>query len=231
MDNLEKLIYEALLKFPSEDIRELVARETGLTIEQVSEKMNEAAKTAGISFPSTNFVLNETKSVIEPTDSTDTNTSTSTDTDTDTDTNNKDKNTESSAETDNMDAILKGYLDSNKDGKITYKIGYLPEPASHYINWSSFGDLLLSDIQFKTKTTKVGTKLTDALKDENYDKIFAPRFGFTGSTPLLCPFNENEFKTISDLYPLGIMEDYYADDTFVCDGSVVFLYKAPDETK
>lgn len=223
MDNLEKLIYEALLKFPSEDIRELVARETGLTVEQVSEKMNEAAKAAGISFPSTSFVLNETKSVIKPTESTDTNTST--------DTSTEDKNTESSTETDDMDAILKGYLDSNKDGKITYKIGYLPEPASHYINWSSFGDLLLSDIQFKTKTTKVGTKLTDALKDENYDKIFAPRFGFTGSTPLLCPFNENDFKTISDLYKLGIMEDYYADDTFVCDGSVVFLYKAPDETK
>ena len=223
MNDLEKLIYEALQKFPSEDIRDLVAKETGLTVEQVSEKMNEAAKTAGISFPSTSFVLNETKSVIKPTESTDTNTST--------DTSTEDKNTESSTETDDMDAILKGYLDSNKDGKITYKIGYLPEPASHYINWSSFGDLLLSDIQFKTKTTKVGTKLTDALKDENYDKIFAPRFGFAGSTPLLCPFNENDFKTISDLYALGIMEDYYADDTFVCDGSVVFLYKAPDETK
>lgn len=96
MDNLEKLIYEALLKFPSEDIRELVARETGLTVEEVSEKMNEAAKAAGISFPSTNFVLNETKSVIEPTDSTDT----STDTDTDTENDNEDKNTESSTETD-----------------------------------------------------------------------------------------------------------------------------------
>ena len=223
MNDLEKLIYEALQKFPSEDIRDLVAKETGLTVEQVSEKMNEAAKAAGISFPSTSFVFNETKSVIKPTESTDTNTST--------DTSTEDKNTESSTETDDMDAILKGYLDSNKDGKITYKIGYLPEPASHYINWSSFGDLLLSDIQFKTKTTKVGTKLTDALKDENYDKIFAPRFGFAGSTPLLCPFNENDFKTISDLYALGIMEDYYADDTFVCDGSVVFLYKAPDETK
>lgn len=223
MNDLEKLIYEALLKFPSEDIRELVARETGLTVEQVSEKMNEAAKTAGISFPSTNFVLNETKSVIEPTKSTDTNTNT--------DTSTEDKNTESSTETDDMDTILKGQLDSNKDGKITFEVGYLPEPASHYINWSSFGDLLLSDIQFKTKTTKVGTKLTDALKDENYDKIFAPRFGFAGSTPLLCPFNENDFKTISDLYKLGIMENYYADETFVCDGSVVFLYKALDETK
>lgn len=94
MDNLEKLIYEALLKFPSEDIRDLVAKETGLTVEQVSEKMNEAAKTAGISFPSTNFVLNETKSVIEPTKSTDTNTNTNTDTST------EDKNTESSTETD-----------------------------------------------------------------------------------------------------------------------------------
>ena len=105
MDNLEKLIYEALLKFPSEDIRELVARETGLTVEEVSEKMNEAAKTAGISFPSTNFVLNETKSVIEPTKSTDTST------DIDTDTDNKDKNTESSTETDDIDATLKGYLE------------------------------------------------------------------------------------------------------------------------
>ena len=98
MNKLEALIYEALQKFPSEDIRELVARETGLTVEQVSEKMNEAAKAAGVSFPSTNFVLSETKSVIEPTDSTNTST----------DTDNKDKNTESSTETDNMDAILKG---------------------------------------------------------------------------------------------------------------------------
>lgn len=92
MDNLEKLIYEALLKFPSEDIRELVARETGLTVEEVSQKMNEAAKAAGISFPSTNFVLNEINSVIEPTKSTDTNTNT--------DTSTEDKNTESSTETD-----------------------------------------------------------------------------------------------------------------------------------
>lgn len=92
MNNLEKLIYEALQKFPSEDIRELVAKETGLTVEQVSEKMNEAAKAAGVSFPSTNFVLNETKSVIEPTKSTDAST--------DTDTENEDKNTESSTETD-----------------------------------------------------------------------------------------------------------------------------------
>lgn len=90
MNKLEALIYEALQKFPSEDIRELVARETGLTVEQVSEKMNEAAKAAGVSFPSTNFVLSETKSVIEPTDSTNTST----------DTDNKDKNTESSTETD-----------------------------------------------------------------------------------------------------------------------------------
>lgn len=103
MDNLEKLIYEALLKFPSEDIRELVAKETGLTVEQVSEKMNEAAKTAGISFPSADFVLTETKSVIEPAESTVTST--------DTDTNNEDKNTESSTETDDIDATLKGYLE------------------------------------------------------------------------------------------------------------------------
>lgn len=105
MNDLEKLIYEALQKFPSEDIRDLVAKETGLTVEQVSEKMNEAAKTAGLSFPSTSFVLNETKSVIEPTKSTDTDTNTNTDTST------EDKNTESSTETDNMDAILKGYLE------------------------------------------------------------------------------------------------------------------------
>ena len=100
MNDLEKLIYEALLKFPSEDIRDLVAKETGLTVEQVSEKMNEAAKAAGISFPAENFALFEAKSVIEPTKSTDTST------DTDTDTDNKDKNTESSTETDNIDAIL-----------------------------------------------------------------------------------------------------------------------------
>ena len=100
MDNLEKLIYEALLKFPSEDIRDLVAKETGLTVEQVSEKMNEAAKAAGISFPAENFALFEAKSVIEPTKSTDTDTNTNTDTST------EDKNAESSTETDGMDAIL-----------------------------------------------------------------------------------------------------------------------------
>ena len=104
MNNLEKLIYEALQKFPSEDIRELVAKETGFTVEEVSQKMNEAAKAAGISFPSTNFVLSETKSVIEPTESTDTDT----DNDTNTDTSTKDKNAESSTETDDLDAILKG---------------------------------------------------------------------------------------------------------------------------
>lgn len=105
MNDLEKLIYEALQKFPSEDIRELVAKETGLTVEQVSEKMSEAAKAAGISFPAKNFALFEAKSVIEPTKSTDTDTNTNTDTST------EDKNTESSTETDNMDAILKGYLE------------------------------------------------------------------------------------------------------------------------
>lgn len=101
MNDLEKLIYEALQKFPSEDIRDLVAKETGLTVEQVSEKMNEAAKAAGISFPAENFALFEAKSVIEPTKSTDT------DTNTNTDTSAEDKNTESSTKTDDMDAILK----------------------------------------------------------------------------------------------------------------------------
>lgn len=57
MDKLEALISEALQKFPSEDIRELVAKETGLTVEQVSEKMNEAAKAAGDSFPAETFAL------------------------------------------------------------------------------------------------------------------------------------------------------------------------------
>lgn len=57
MDKLEALISEALQKFPSEDIRELVAKETGLTVEQVSEKMNEAAKAAGDSFPAVDFAL------------------------------------------------------------------------------------------------------------------------------------------------------------------------------
>jgi hypothetical protein len=57
MDKLEALISEALQKFPSEDIRELVAKETGLTVEQVSERMNEAAKAAGDSFPAETFAL------------------------------------------------------------------------------------------------------------------------------------------------------------------------------
>ena len=55
MDKLEALISEALQKFPSEDIRELVARETGLTVEEVSQRMNENAKATGDSFPAATF--------------------------------------------------------------------------------------------------------------------------------------------------------------------------------
>ena len=217
MDKLEALIYEALQKFPSEDIRELVAKETGLTVEQVSEKMNEAAKAAGDSFPAVNFALFETKSAITLNHYVD----------------DLDGDGESNTEADKAIAANKveAAVDTNKDGKITYKIGYLPEPSSHNTDWSEFGSIELSDIPLETKTAKIGITVADALNGYDYDRAFTTYYEFVNGTYeyTTSAVDEKAANTLSDLSNFG--DIYCADYTFLADGSVILLYKgAADET-
>ena len=211
MDKLEALIYEALQKFPSEDIRELVAKETGLTVEQVSEKMNEAAKAAGDNFPAENFALFETKSAITLNHYVD----------------DLDGDGESNTEADKAIAANKveAAVDTNKDSKITYKIGYLPEPSSHNTDWSEFGSTELSDIPLETKTAKIGITVADALKGYDYDRAFTTYYEFVNGTYeyTTSAVDEKSANTLSDLSNFG--DIYYADYTFLADGSVILLYK------
>ena len=216
MDKLEALISEALQKFPSEDIRELVAKETGLTVEQVSEKMNEAAKAAGDEFPAVNFALFETKSAITPKHSVD----------------DLDGDGEYDTEADKAIAANKveAAVDTNKDGKITYKIGYLPEPSSHNTDWSEFGSTELSDVTLETKTAKIGITVADALKGYDYDRAFTTYSKYVNGTYeyTTSAVDEKAAKTLSDFSNFG--DIYYADDTFLADGSIILLYKgAADE--
>ena len=216
MDKLEALISEALQKFPSEDIRELVAKETGLTVEQVSEKMNEAAKAAGDNFPAENFALFETKNAITPKHSVD----------------DLDGDGESDTEADKAIAANKveAAVDTNKDGKITYKIGYLPEPSSHNTDWSEFGSTELSDVPLETKTAKIGITVADALKGYDYDRAFTTYSKYVNGTYeyTTSAVDEKAAKTLSDFSNFG--DIYYADDTFLADGSIILLYKgAADE--
>ena len=210
MDKLEALISEAIQKFTSEDIRELVAKETGLTVEQVSEKMNEAAKAAGDSFPAANFVLFE-KGVVIP------------------------KNYVGDLDGDGKDGTeadiaitaerVEEAIDTDKDGKITYKIGYLPESSSNYVDWSDFGSLSLSDIQLETKTAKIGITVADALKSYDYDDIFTSYSGSVNGTYeyTTSAVDESTVEKLSDLN--GFNHFYYADSAFLADGSIILLYK------
>jgi hypothetical protein len=216
MDKLEALISEALQKFPSEDIRELVAKETGLTVEQVSEKMNEVAKAAGDNFPAENFALFETKSAITPKHSV----------------GDVDGDEEYDTEADKAIVANKveAAVDTNKDGKITYKIGYLPEPSSHNTDWSEFGSTELSDVPLETKTAKIGITVADALKGYDYDRAFTTYYKYVNGTYeyTTSAVDEKAANTLSDLSNFG--DIYYADDTFLADGSVILLYKgAADE--
>lgn len=215
MDKLEALISEALQKFPSEDIRELVAKETGLTVEQVSERMNEAAKAAGDSFPAVDFALFETKKdglkasdMKQYTDDLD---------------DDGDANTESDKEI-AAEKVTEA-IDTNKDGKITYKIGYLPEPSSHNTNWSEFGSTELSDVPLETKTAKIGITVANALKRYDYDRAFTTYSKHVNGTYeyTTSAVDEKAANTLSDLPNFG--DIYYADDTFLADGSVILLYK------
>lgn len=211
MDKLEALISEALQKFPSEDIRELVAKETGLTVEQVSEKMNEAAKASSGDFPAANFALFETKSAITPKHSV------------------GDVDGDGEYDTEADKAIIaervEEAIDTNKDGKITYKIGYLPESSSNYVDWSDFGSLSLSDIPLETKTAKIGITVADALKSYDYDDIFTSYSGNVNGTYeyTTSAVDESTVEKLSDLN--GFNHFYYADSAFLADGSIILLYK------
>lgn len=217
MDKLEALISEALQKFPSEDIRELVAKETGLTVEQVSEKMNEAAKAAGDSFPAANFALFETKGVITPKNYV------------------GDLDGDGEADTEADRAItaerVEEAIDTDKDGKITYKIGYLPESSSNNVSWSEFDSLSLSDIPLETKTAKIGITVADALKAYDYDSAFTSCSKIVNGTYeyTTSAVDESTVKKLSDLN--GFDHISYADDTFLADGSIILLYKGAVEAE
>ena len=216
MDKLEALISEALQKFPSEDIRELVAKETGLTVEQVSEKMNEAAKAAGDSFPAVDFALFETKSAITPKNYV----------------GDVDGDGEYGTEADKAITANKveAAVDTNKDGKITYKIGYLPEPSSNNTEWSGFGNTELSDVPLETKTAKIGITVADALKEYDYDRAFTTYSKYVNGTHeyTTSAVDESAAKTLSDFSNFG--DIYDANNTFLADGSIILLYKgATDE--
>lgn len=211
MDKLEALISEALQKFPSEDIRELVAKETGLTVEQVSEKMNEAAKAAGDSFPAANFALFE-KGVITPKQYV----------------GDLDGDGEDGTEADRAITAerVEEAIDTDKDGQITYKIGYLPESSSRNVDWSDFGSLSLSDISLETKTAKIGITVDDALKGYDYDKVFTTYDSAVNGTYEYTTYavDESAVKTLSDL--TDFRDFYYIKDTFLADGTIVLLYKS-----
>jgi len=54
---LTEKIDEELSKFPSKDVKEIISEETGLTIEEVEAKMNEAAAANATGFPAPDFAV------------------------------------------------------------------------------------------------------------------------------------------------------------------------------
>lgn len=144
MDELEVLISEALQKFPSEDIRELVARETGLTVEEVSQKMNEAAKAAGDSFPAATFA-NIKVSTIELKQGW---------------TPDLDGDGKSNTEADRRLGAqkVKEAIDTDNDNKITYKVAVVEDDID--LAYTRFNDLT-----FEEKTVKIGTSVADIIPE------------------------------------------------------------------
>ena len=144
MDELEVLISEALQKFPSEDIRELVARETGLTVEEVSQKMNEAAKAVGDSFPAATFA-NIKVSTIELKQGW---------------TPDLDGDGESDTEADRKIGAqkVKEAIDTDNDNKITYKVAVVDGDVD-------LAYMMFNDLTFEEKTVKIGTSVADIVPE------------------------------------------------------------------
>ncbi len=217
MDKLEALIFEALQKFPSEDIRELVAKETGLTVEEVSEKMNEAAKAYADEFPAPSLYIEKKDDDVEKIKS-------------------KlvyggDADGDGEYDTDNDRIVkasqIKDEIDENEDKVITYKEAFIPVPSSSAGDISSdYLSRVLSDLTFEERTVKIGTTVSE-VTPEGYLAITCLKPTkdmadyITGSVDL----DNEEFNTVGDLPEVG--EVWWPDDTFIADGSVIFLAELP----
>lgn len=212
MDELEALISEALQKFPSEDIRELVARETGLTVEEVSQKMNEAAKSAGNSFPAATFA-NIKVSTIELTQSwvPDLN-----------------GDGESNTEADRKLGAqkVKEAIDTDNDNKITYRVAVVDGDID--LAYTRFNDL-----DFEEKTVKIGTFVADIVP-EGYvayssDTSYEPNTHeyITVASDLDYYVDNWYYVSYSSSHDshAGFCRVSYPSCTFVADGTVIILKK------
>lgn len=212
MDKLEALISEALQKFPSEDIIELVAKETGLTVEQVSEKMNEAAKAAGDSFPADTFA-NIKVSNVELKQSW---------------TPDLDGDGESNTEADKKLGAqkVKEAIDTDNDNKITYKVAVVEDNID--LAYTRFNDLT-----FEEKTVKIGTSVADIIP-EGY-AAYSSDISYEPNTHEYITVASDLDYYIDNWYYVSYSASHssHADfcrvsnpsDTFVVDGTVIILRK------
>lgn len=215
MNKLEALISEALQKFPSEDIIELVAKETGLTVEEVFQKMNENAKAAGDSFPADTFANIKVSNVSEV----ELKQSWIPDLDGD-----GDSNTEADRKLGAQK--VKEAIDTDGDNKITYKVAVVEDNID--LAYTRFNDLT-----FEEKTVKIGTSVADIIP-EGYAAY---------SSDISYEPNTHEYITVASDLDYYIDNWYYVSysashsshadfcrvsdpsDTFVVDGTVIILRK------
>lgn len=217
MERLQALITEALEKFPSEDIRELVARETGLTVEEVSKKMNEAAKAYADEFPAPSLYIEKKDEDVERIKSKLIN--------------GGDADDDGEYDTDNDRTVkagqIKNEIDENKDKVITYKEAFIPVPSSSAGDISSdYLSRTLSDLTFEERTVKIGTTVSE-VTPEGYLAItcLKPSKDMSDYITGTVDLNSEEFNTVGDLPEVG--EVWWPDDTFIADGSVIFLAELP----
>lgn len=211
MDELEILISEALQKFPSEDIRELVARKTGLTVEEVSQKMNEAAKAASDSFPAATFA-NIKVSTIELKHSWI-----------------PDLNGDGESDTEADRKIgaqkVKEAIDTDNDNKITYKVAVVDGDID--LAYTRFKDLT-----FEEKTVKIGTSVADIIP-EGYaayssDISYEPNTNEYITVASDLDYYRDNWYYISYRHSYdhaGFCQVSDPSYTFVADGTVIILKK------
>ena len=212
MDELETLISEALKKFPSEDIRELVARETGLTVEEVSQKMDENAKAAGDSFPAATFA-NIKVSTIELKQS---------------QTPDLDGDGKPNTEADKKLGAqkVKEAIDTDKDNKITYKVAIADDNID-------LADTKFNDLTFEEKIVKIGTSVADIVP-EGY-VAYSSDTGYEPNThEYITVASDLDYYVDNEYYVSYYSASYdYAgfckvsnpSSTFVADGTVIILKK------
>lgn len=206
MTELETLIYEALQKFPSEDIRELVAEKTGLTVEEVSQKMNEAAKAESEDFPAADFTKIEVNSNIEIKSYV-------------SDLNN-DGEYDTEADKELAKKALEKDVDKNKDNKITYYIAEISYRADIY-------NTKVADLSFEEKTAKIGTRIEDVIPDTH--NAYAS-YGCTSLEGIyeyttLELDNSLEYYSDNDYYVCGLHDRFSSvcQSVLLADGAVIVI--------